>query len=60
MVATLMSGAKWRINLNYITMDGFIFGVILGAVITACAMTKSVRDGFKDLFNGIFKKGGDK
>lgn len=39
-------------------MDGFIFGVILGAVITACAMTKSVRDGFKDLWDGIFKKGG--
>lgn len=41
-------------------MDGFIFGVILGAVITACAMTKSVREGFKSLFDGIFKKGGNK
>jgi hypothetical protein len=41
-------------------MDGFIFGVIFGAVVTACCMTKSVRDGFKDLWNGIFKKGGDK
>jgi len=28
-------------------------------VVTACAMTKSVRDGFKDLFNGIFVKGGE-
>lgn len=41
-------------------MDGFIFGLILGATVTALAMTKSVRDGFKDLWNGIFKKGGDK
>jgi hypothetical protein len=41
-------------------MDGFIFGVILGAVVTACCMTKSIREGFKSLFDGIFKKGGDK
>ena len=37
-------------------MDGFIFGVILGAVVTACCMTKSIREGFKSLFNGIFHK----
>lgn len=42
-------------------MDGsFIFGVILGAVVTACAMTPSIRKGFKDLFDGVFKKGGNK
>lgn len=35
----------------------FAFGLILGAVVTACAMTKSVREGFKSLFDGIFKKG---
>lgn len=41
-------------------MDGFIFGVILGAVATACCMTKSVREGFKSLFDGMFGKGGKK
>lgn len=37
-------------------MDGFIFGVILGSVVTACAMTKSVRDGFKELVLGVWNK----
>ena len=34
----------------------FAFGLILGAVVTALAMTKSVREGFKDLFLGIVNK----
>lgn len=38
-------------------MDGgFIFGVILGAMVTALAMTKSVRIGFKELVLGIWER----
>ena len=38
-------------------MNGdFIFGFILGAVVTALAMTKSVRKGFKDLVLGVINK----
>lgn len=37
-------------------MDGFIFGVILGATVTALAMTKSVREGFKELILGVWNK----
>lgn len=45
--------------------DGFIFGLILGAVITACAMSPKIRGGFKDLMVGVYnklfkKKGGNK
>lgn len=44
-------------------MDGFIFGFILGAGITALAM-KGKLNGFKDLVLGVWnrltKKGGDK
>ena len=42
----------------------FIFGLILGAVVTACAMSKGIRNGFKSLVVGVwtrlFKKGGNK
>lgn len=37
-------------------MDGFIFGVILGGLVVGLAMTKSVRDGFKDLVLGVWEK----
>ena len=40
----------------------FLFGLILGAVVTACAMSKGIRNGFKSLvvgvWNKLFKKGG--
>lgn len=42
----------------------FIFGLILGAVVTACAISKGIRNGFKSLvvgvWNKLFKKGGNK
>lgn len=46
-------------------MDGsFIFGFLLGAGVTAIAMTKKHREGFKDLIVGVWnrltKKGGKK
>ena len=42
----------------------FAFGFILGAVITALAISKSVREGFKSLIIGVWerikgKKGGE-
>jgi hypothetical protein len=37
-------------------MDGFIFGVILGAIVTALALNKQVRIGFKDLILGIWER----
>jgi hypothetical protein len=47
-----------------IEWGAFAFGFILGAVITALAISKSVRKGFKSLFVGVweklFKKGGGK
>lgn len=40
----------------------FAFGLILGAVVTACAVSKGNRKGFKSLvvgvWNKLFKKGG--
>lgn len=46
-------------------MNGdFLAGFILGAVITALAITPSIRKGFKDLVVGVWnrltKKGGNK
>lgn len=42
----------------------FAFGLILGAVVTACAISKGIRNGFKSLFVGVWnrltKKGGGK
>lgn len=37
-------------------MEDFIFGIILGSVVTACAMTKSIREGFGAIFKSLFKK----
>lgn len=42
----------------------FAFGLILGAVVTACAISKGIRNGFKSLIVGVWerikgKKGGE-
>lgn len=38
-------------------MDGgFIFGVILGATVTALALNKQVRIGFKDLIREVWER----
>lgn len=37
-------------------MEEFVFGIILGAVVTACAMTKSVREGFGKLFSMLWER----
>lgn len=37
-------------------LGAFAFGLILGAVVTACALKKSIRDGFKSLVVGVWYK----
>lgn len=36
--------------------EDFFFGLVLGAVITACAMSKGIRDGFVSLVVGVYNK----
>lgn len=40
--------------------EGFIFGLILGSVATACVMTKRIRDGFSSLVFGVMDRIGKK
>lgn len=36
--------------------EDFIFGVILGGLVVGLVMSKTVRDGFKDLILGVINK----
>jgi len=35
---------------------GFIAGLVIGSVVTACAMSKKNREGFRDLVIGVYNK----